>query len=71
MTNKRIVGFVLYPVDNIFILAGKVWKIVKIQGEKIFVNPIDSNAYLPEFQLKDGIGKYYYYLPKHLRKSRF
>ncbi len=71
VSTKKLVGNILFPVDNIFILAGKVWKIAKIQEHRILVKRINSDAYLPDFELKHDIGKYFYYLPAHLRKRKY
>ena len=70
VSTKKLVGNILFPVDNVFILAGKVWKIAKIQEHTILVKRVDSKAYLPDFELKHDIGKYFYYLPEHLRKRK-
>ena len=66
---KITIGEILYPVDNVFVLGGKIWKIVKIIKSKIFVNHVISEAFLPNFKINDPIGKFYYYLPAHLRKA--
>ena len=71
VSSKKLVGNILFPVDNVFILAGRVWKIAKVQGQRILVKKVDSKAYLPDFELKNDIGKYFYYLPESLRKRKF
>lgn len=71
VSSKKLVGNILFPVDNIFILAGRVWKIAKIKEHRILVKRVSSKAYLPDFELKNDIGKYFYYLPEHLRKRKF
>lgn len=71
LSSKKLVGNILFPVDNVFILASKVWKIVKVQEQRILVKRVDSKAYLPDFELKDDIGYFFYYLPKHLRKRKY
>ncbi|KKN16992.1 hypothetical protein LCGC14_0970300 [marine sediment metagenome] len=67
--SKKKIGEILYPVDNVFVLGGKIWKIAKIEKSKIYVKPVVSKAFLPNFKINDPIGKFYYYLPPHLRKA--
>ncbi len=67
--SNKTVGEISYPVDNVFVLGGKIWKIAKIDKSKIYVKNIISKAYLPNFKINDPVGKYYYYLPTNLRKA--
>ncbi len=70
INSSRFIGNILYPVDNVFVLGGKVWKITKIETYKIYVKKVKSNAYLPNFKIHDPIGKFYFYLPGNLRKKK-
>ncbi|MHA1284371.1 MAG: DEAD/DEAH box helicase [Promethearchaeota archaeon] len=67
VTNSKI-GNVLFPIDNIFILGGRIWKIVKILPKKILVRQEKLKAYSPEFEIKMKIGRYFFYLPEYIRE---
>ncbi|MHA1195952.1 MAG: DEAD/DEAH box helicase [Promethearchaeota archaeon] len=65
-SNKKI-GNVSFPIDNVFILGGKKWKVIKIEPKRIIVRRDCSKAYSPEFELRSKMGKYFYLLPDHLK----
>ena len=67
--SKRSIGEVQYPIDNIFVLAGKVWKIVHVSGDKIYVKSEKSKALTAKFKSYISKGYFYYFLPEYLRKS--
>ncbi len=39
VTSRQTIGEVQYPVDEIFVLAGKVWTIVRETFERLYVKP--------------------------------
>ena len=49
--SKRIIGEVQYPVDDIFVLAGRVWKVVRVSSDKIYVKSEKSKKH-PQQNLK-------------------
>lgn len=68
VNSKRIVGEVQYPVDEIFLLGGSIWRIVNILGDKIYVKPEKGEASTIKFKSQDSNGAFYYFLPGHLRE---
>jgi len=70
MKNGDLVGEIVFPVDEIFLLGGKCWQIIKVQSDKIYVRgiKIKENATV-KFKRRCSNGAYFYYLPKHLRLS--
>jgi len=71
INSKQIVGEIQYPIDKIFVLGGKVWKIVNILEDKIYVKPEKSTSYVAEFKSHRSKGYFHYFLPKHIRKSGY
>jgi ATP-dependent Lhr-like helicase len=69
VSSKRTIGEVQYPIDDIFVLAGKIWRIVHISGDKIYVKSEKSKATTVKFKSHASKGYFYYFLPKNLRKS--
>ena len=67
VSSKRTIGEVQYPVDNIFVLAGKVWKVVYISSGKIYVKPEKSKAPPAKFKSHAAKGYFYYFLPKNIQ----
>ncbi len=69
INSKQIVGEVQYPIDEIFVLGGKVWKIVYISKSKgkIYVKPEKSTLSVAKFKSHGSKGYFYYFLPKDLR----
>lgn len=65
--SKRIIGEVHYPVDDVFVLAGKTWRIVQISGDKIYVKSEKSKASTAKFKHRVSKGCFYYFLPIHIR----
>ncbi|MFA4956108.1 MAG: DEAD/DEAH box helicase [Candidatus Methanoperedens sp.] len=68
VNSKRIVGEVQYPVDEIFLFGGSIWRIVNILGDKIYVKPEKGEASAIKFKSCDSNGAFYYFLPGHLRE---
>jgi len=69
INSKQIIGEVQYPVDEIFVLGGKVWKIVNASKSKIYVKPEKAKAPTAKFKSHTSKGAFYYLLPNHLRKK--
>ncbi|AGB05083.1 Lhr-like helicase [Aciduliprofundum sp. MAR08-339] len=67
VSSKQIVGEVQYPIDDIFVLAGKVWKVVHVSGDKIYVKSEKSKALPAKFKSHNAKGYFYYFLPKNIR----
>jgi ATP-dependent Lhr-like helicase len=68
VNSKRIVGEVQYPVDEIFLFGGSIWRIVNILGDKIYVKPEKGEASAIKFKSCDSNGAFYYFLPGRLRE---
>lgn len=66
--SKQTIGDVQYPIDDIFVLAGRTWKIVSVLGDKIYVRSWKLQAHAAKFNSHMPQGYFYYFLPKHLRK---
>jgi len=69
INSKQVIGEVQYPIDNIFMLAGKVWKIVHVQGSKIYVKPERLAASTARFKTYTSKGQFYHFLPEHLKQT--
>ena len=67
--SNKIIGEVMYPVDDIFILNGKAWKTVHKSDTKIVVQPKKSNAPTAKFIPHRAKGYFYYYLPREIRNK--
>ncbi|MCD6177488.1 MAG: DEAD/DEAH box helicase [Candidatus Cloacimonetes bacterium] len=67
--SKKTIGEVQYPIDGIFVLAGKIWKIVRLSGDKIYVKPEKTKAFTVRFKSHTSKGYFYYFLPKHLMEE--
>ena len=65
--SKRTIGEVQYPVDDIFVLAGRVWKVVRVSSDKIYVKSEKSKATTAKFKSHPAKGYFYYFLPKNIR----
>ena len=69
ISSKQIIGEVQYPIDDIFVLAGKVWKVVHVLNDKIYVKSEESKASTAKFKSHTSKGYFYYFLPKHIREK--
>lgn len=67
VSSNQVIGEVQYPIDNIFVLAGKVWKVIHISGDKIYVKPEKSKTSTAKFKSYTARGCFYYLLPKNIR----
>ncbi len=70
VNSKQIIGEVQYTIDDIFVLAGKVWNVVHVSGDKIYVKLEKTKEFTAKFKSHTSKGYFYYFLPKHLRESR-
>jgi len=69
VSSNRIVGEIHYPIDDIFVLAGKIWKVVRISNGKIYVKSKKSKASSVKFKGHTSKGYFYYFLPEDIRKK--
>lgn len=69
ISSKQIIGEVQYPVDDIFVLAGRVWKVVHVSSDKIYVKSEKSKASTAKFKSHPAKGSFYYFLPRQLREK--
>ncbi|MDF2955698.1 MAG: Lhr-like helicase [Candidatus Alkanophagales archaeon MCA70_species_2] len=65
--SNQVIGEVQYPIDDIFVLAGKAWKVIQKSGDKIYVRPEKFKASTAKFKSYTGTGYFYYLLPKNIR----
>ena len=66
-STQQTVGEVQYPIDEVFVLAGKVWKILNVGGNRIYVKQVKAKAPAVKFKRHASKGAFYYLLPKELR----
>jgi ATP-dependent Lhr-like helicase len=67
INSQQIVGEVQYPIDEIFVLAGKVWKIINVRHDRIYAKHVKAKASPVKFKPHTSKGAFYYLLPKELR----
>ncbi len=67
---RKIIGEVNFPVDDIFVLAGRIWKIVSVEGNlnKIYAKPWGGKAYNPRFRIHNQKGRFFYLLPENIKE---
>lgn len=65
-SSASLIGYIQYPIDNIFALGGKVWEIVDIVDDKIFVKPKKSIPQKVKFKTYTSKGNFYYLLPPEI-----
>jgi ATP-dependent Lhr-like helicase len=68
-TGKEV-GQISGIFDEVFVLGGKLWKVVAFENWMIKVRPVKERAKAPQFRRHKGKGKFYPLLPSHL-KSEF
>ena len=68
ISTKKIVGKILYPIDNIFVLNAKVWKIVQKKENKLYVKHYKSDKFLIKFRRSRNDSLYLYLLPDVLKE---
>jgi len=69
VNSRQIVGEVQYPIDDVFMLAGKVWSIVSLSNDKIYVKSEKFESSTTKFKSHISKGHFYRFLPKHLREK--
>lgn len=69
VTSDKVVGEVQFPFDYTFVLAGKVWRVVDVEDDKIYVKPEKSKSFIPIFKTHKSEGAFFSYLPEHLKKK--
>lgn len=60
----RSIGDIYLPVDNIFVLSGKTWKINKLVGNTLYVIPHSGDSNSANFKPIAGKGAFSSYLPE-------
>ena len=67
ISSDQTIGEVQYPIDDTFVLAGKIWKIVRVSNDKIYVKSEKSKAPTAKFKSHTSKGYFYYFLPKDIQ----
>ncbi len=69
---NRSVGNIELPIttdqNSSFILAGKVWKVVKVEKKTIFVQPMQGDAIPASFRLANQFGSFFWILPSEIKE---
>jgi len=71
ISSKKVIGEMQYPIDDIFVLAGKVWKIIHVSGDKIYVKSEKSKVSVTKFKIHTSKGCFYYLLPRNIREKKY
>jgi len=66
--SKEEIGKVYPPLDDIFLLNGKAWKIISNINNKVYAKPLHAKVSKTAFKSYRSQGAFYYLLPKHLQK---
>jgi len=69
INSQQSIGEVQYPIDDVFALAGRVWKIINASGNRIYVKQVKAKAPAVKFKRHASKGAFYYLLPKELRTA--
>ncbi|MCD4816418.1 MAG: hypothetical protein K8R06_08470, partial [Methanosarcinales archaeon] len=69
VNSKKMIGEVQYPVDEIFVLGGRVWLIVRESFGKVYVKPAKARIATAKFKSHVSEGAFCYLLPAHLIES--
>ncbi|MCD4818367.1 MAG: DEAD/DEAH box helicase [Candidatus Cloacimonetes bacterium] len=67
--NKQVIGEVTAPISDVFILAGRIWRVVHIIDKKIFVKPTKYANFKVKFKRQASKSQFYYFLPEKLREE--
>ena len=67
--SRQTIGEVQYPVDEIFILGGRAWLIVRESFERLYVKPATRGIATAKFKSCVSEGAFSYLLPARLKKS--
>ncbi|MEA1906800.1 MAG: hypothetical protein U9N12_07605 [Euryarchaeota archaeon] len=68
INSMQTIGEVQYPVDQIFVLGGRVWLIVRESFERLYVKPAKGGLATAKFKSHASEGAFSYLLPEHIRK---
>ena len=68
VNSKQMIGEVQYPVDEIFVLGGRVWLIVRESFGRVYVKPAKAKIATAKFKSHVSEGAFCYLLPAHLRE---
>jgi len=69
VNSKQVIGEVQYPIDEVFVLAGKTWRVVQISGDKVYVRAERSEASTAKFKTYSSKGYFYYLLPRQFERK--
>ena len=69
INSRQTIGEVQYPVDEIFVLGGRVWLIVRESFDRIYVKPAKGGIATAKFKSHASEGAFSYLLPAHIRES--
>jgi len=68
--SKQTIGEVQYPIDEIFVLGGRVWRIVRESFDRVYVKPAKTRVAAAKFKSHASEGAFSYLLPAHLMESK-
>ncbi|KAF5417231.1 MAG: putative ATP-dependent RNA helicase [Candidatus Methanogaster sp.] len=69
VSSRQMIGEVQYPVDETFVLGGRVWRIVRESFERLYVKSAKRGIATAKFKSHASEGAFSYLLPAHLVKS--
>jgi len=65
--SRRIIGRIRGTFDKVFLLAGRSWKVINVEGNRIHVRPHGGPALSAAFGMHHNVGRFHYLLPPELR----
>lgn len=68
VTSRQTIGEVQYPVDEVFVLGGRVWLTVRESFERLYVKPVKGGIATAKFKSHAPEGAFSYLLPARLRE---
>lgn len=66
----RMIGRIRGSFDKVFLLAGRSWKVIKVEGNRIDVRTHTGPASPATFGMYHNVGRFHYLLPPELRQTR-
>lgn len=66
VSSRQTIGEVQYPVDEIFVLGGRVWRIVRESFERLYVKPAKGGIATAKFKSHASEGAFSYLLPAYI-----
>ncbi|MCX7880071.1 MAG: DEAD/DEAH box helicase [Ignavibacteria bacterium] len=69
ISTGKSIGSITGIFDEIFVLSGCIWKVVKVKEYEIRVIKYEGKAYAPYFKRHKKFGKFYQFLPVSLKKE--